>query len=287
MMYRDAPNPPLQRQLCWLPVDSISPRESVHPPEGECSLDALTEDIRRWGLRRPILVRQEGCGYSVVSGNRRLLACRRAGMTHIDAVILPPPLHSRSAPQLLDALNGRCLHYLEEAELLRELNRTHGYTREALARIRGEDVQTIVNRMQLTALGEEVRVCLMEVGLPERAAMALLRLDDESQRLHVARKAARERLCIREVELLVSAAARRSAAEKPRSPGHGRVISLVRDPRLYINAIRRITEQMRSAGLAATMTEKREGGCVEVTVRLPVRRRRAARWADPDACQSI
>lgn len=287
MMYRDAPYLPWQRQLCWLPVDLVRPRNSLCPSAaGEGSLDDLTEDVRRRGLQRPILVRRAEEGYVVASGNRRLLACRRAGMTHIDAVILPQ-LECLDGPQLLDALHSRCLHYLEEASVLCLLNSRHGYARETLARVTGEPVQAVTDRMRLNALGEEVRVCLLEEGLPERAALALLRLDDEALRLRVARKAARERLCIREVELLVAAAGRRAAAEKPRAPGHGRVISLVRDPRLYVNAIRRITEQMRSAGVAATITERRDGGCVEVTVRLPLRRRRAARWAGAAERQSI
>lgn len=291
MIYKEIQEDSLQRRVCWLPIERIRPRDSLFPAAdaAQRGILALTEDIRQRGLQRPILVRQNGEGlYSVASGNRRLLACRRAGMTHVEAIILPESPLKQSVPQLLDMLAHRRLHYLEEAEVLELLNQRYGYTREELARILGEPPQCISDRMRLTKLEEEVRICLLEEELPERAALALLRLEDVQQRLHVVQKAARERLCIREVELLVSAASTRKRNEKepPRSRG-GKVISLVRDPRLYVNAIRSITEQMQSAGVAATMTEKREGGCMEVTVRLPVRRRRTDRYRQLDARQSM
>ena len=78
------------------------------------------------------------------------------------------------------------------------------------------------------------------------------------------------------VFLLVEAALHRQAA-LPAPERRGRVISLVRDHRLYINAIRDIAGQMQASGLQATLTEKQTGRKLEMTLAMSLRHRRAAR----------
>ena len=105
------------QQVCWLPVERISPRPSL---EAEASdgmpLSELAESIRCHGLIQPITVqRAPGGRYVVVSGNRRLMACRLAGLTHVDAVVLAGVAREQDARPLLEAVLSGRLHYLEEA----------------------------------------------------------------------------------------------------------------------------------------------------------------------------
>ena len=72
------------------------------------------------------------------------------------------------------------------------------------------------------------------------------------------------------------AALHRQAA-LPAPERRGRVISLVRDHRLYINAIRDIAGQMQASGLQATLTEKQTGRKLEMALAMSLRYRRAAR----------
>ena len=72
---------------------------------------------------------------------------------------------------------------------------------------------------------------------------------------------------VRDVDLLVR-------SMLLRTPQTGRAISLVRDYRLYANAIRSMTDQIRENGIAASYDEQREGTTLVITVRLPIRRQR-------------
>ena len=76
--------------------------------------------------------------------------------------------------------------------------------------------------------------------------------------------------------LLVASAGRRTPKrqEAPRQ----RVITVMRDVRPYRNAIRDIAEQMQTAGVRATFTERKSGGMLELTVSYPARRRRMERY---------
>lgn len=261
-------------QVCWLPLERISPRPSVgmEPADG-MTLEQLADSIRVHGLVRPITVQSAGGDrYVVVSGNRRFLACRMAGMTHIDAVVLAGVGMDGTAQTLLDGLLSGRLHYLEEASALHRLLEA-GYSRDEVARLLGCTAATVAQRAHLAELDGETANFLLEQGMSEGYARALLKLPDRRARLSIARQAARERLCIRDVELLVTSA--QSRLPVPPVTGQ-RTIALMRDHRLYLNAIRSIVAQMQEAGIRATKEERSLDGSVEITLRLPTRRRRAA-----------
>lgn len=262
-------------QLCWLPLERITPRPSVsaEPADG-MTLMELVDSIREHGLVQPITVQATRSGrYAIVSGNRRFMACRMAGLTHVDAVVLEGIAPDQAAQAVVESILSGHMHYLEEAAALKRLLEQHGFTREELARLLGTTAATVAQRVRMTELDGELQAFLMEQGLPERYARALLRLPDRRARMTIARQAVREKLCVRDVELLVTSAQSRL----PVPPVQGRrTIALMRDHRLYLNAIRSIVAQMQEAGIEATTDERTLEGSMEVILRLPTRRRRAA-----------
>lgn len=269
----------------FLPVERISPRASLHGnPESPQTLRELAGTISREGLKRPVTVRRMGSGrYEIVSGNRRLLACRLLGWTHIEAFIQPERPQRLSAGQLLAAVASGQLHYLDAADALHVLNTEHGMSWHTLAGALGSTAQEIAARSCLHVITGELRTLMVESGLPERMAHTFLRLPDDWRRLDMARRAARERLCIRDVELLVTAMLRRRQSLN----GGRRVINLTRDHRPYINAIRDIAGQMQDAGVPVTFTERQVGRCTELIVSMPARRRRSERHQSMDASSSM
>lgn len=263
------------RQVCWLPLSSITPRiDHAFGQEESRSLQELTASIQRYGLQTPITVRPLGEGrYGIVSGNRRFLACRMAGYTHLDAIVLPEAGPDVTERELLLRLTQGQMHYLEEADACRRLVE-EGMTREQLARCLGRTPTLVSQKLRLTELDEELRAFLIEQALPEGYARALSRLPDAQGRLAIARQAVAQRLCIRDVELLVTAAMARLPVPPPTG---GRTISLMRDHRLYLNAIQAIIAQMEEAGIAPEVKQTRFGDYVELTLRIPVRRPRMPR----------
>lgn len=261
------------QQLCWLPLEKITPRPSLGM-EGtdDMTLTEMVASIRRYGLMEPITVQplQDG-RYMVVAGNRRLMACRMAGLSHIDAVVLAAPVFHTDIRRMQQELLGGQLHYLHQAETMQRLM-GEGMSREELARMLGVTVSTVREKLRLLELDEEVRGLLLDSPLPEKCAHVLLRLPDRRLRLNIARQALRERLGVRDVELLVKSA--QSRLPVPPVCG-GRTITLVRDHRLYLNAIRAIVAQMRESGVEVCAQERTLDGCVEMTLRLPTRRRRS------------
>ena len=76
-------------QAEYLPVDKLKPFEG-HPfyVKDDDDMEQLTESIRQQGVLNPIMVRPLDTGeYEVISGHRRLHACKKAGIEMIPAFI--------------------------------------------------------------------------------------------------------------------------------------------------------------------------------------------------------
>ena len=76
-------------QAEYLPIDKLKPFEG-HPfyVKDDEDMEQLTESIRQQGVLNPIMVRPLETGeYEVISGHRRLHACKKAGIEMIPAFI--------------------------------------------------------------------------------------------------------------------------------------------------------------------------------------------------------
>jgi len=252
------------RQVCWLPMDRIYPNPRQPRKEfGELALMELASSIRQHGLLQPITVRKQGAGYEIIMGERRYRACRMLGYTHVDAFVLPATEGESAVLALIENLQRENLHYFEEAEAYADLLQT-GMSQEALARRLGKSASGVANKLRLLKLEPELRRLLFEEGLTERHARALLALPDGAARMRIARQAAQQHLTVRDTEALVMRAQKRL----PVPPPARKVISMVHDHRLYVNAIKSVIAQMQETGLEAVMETEEGNQWLELRIRI-------------------
>ena len=235
------------RQLCWLAIAEIT-ASTMQPRTqfDDLELMELASSIRENGLLQPVTVRPRAEGYELILGERRLRACRLLEHTHIEAFVLPADDAESALLALVENVQRQDLHFLEEAQAYHRLVE-QGMREETLARLLGKSLSAVSNRLRLLRLEPAVREAILEYGLSERHARALLPLPGEENRLRVARLAGIQHLSVQRTEALVAKALERLPV--PAVPR--RVVSLVRDHRLYVNAIRGIVEQMRQSGVDA------------------------------------
>lgn len=167
------------------------------------------------------------------------------------------------------------MHYFDSAELLHRLL-GEGRSRAEAAALCGMSVPQAMERVRLMGLEDGLRAYLRAENAPEQIARCLLTLPDPALRQRVAQRIVQERLCIRDAALLVAAAGRSRRCQP--SPQQPRVIAVIRDIRLYRNAVRDIAGQMNAAGVRATFTERKTGSMQELTIAYPARRRRTERY---------
>ena len=240
------------RQLCWLPLSSIHPNSRQPRTDfDEFALMELAASIRQNGLLQPVTVRPAAEGYELIMGERRCRACRLLGHTHIEAFVLPADDQESALLALVENVQRKNLHFFEEAEALSRLC-GQGMAQDTLARMLGKSPSAINNRLRLLRLEPSVREVICEGQLTERHARALLSLPGEELRLRVARAAAAQHLSVQKTEQLIA----RTLEKLPMPLTCRRVVSLARDYRLYINAIRGIVGQLCDTGVQAQCEAK-------------------------------
>lgn len=240
-------------QVRWVPVEDILPfaaSETDEAPDG------------------PVLITPDGEGkYRLVAGSASLRRMREAGQLCVDAVIAPPGRVEKRVSQLLDQLVRGEIHYLDEAKAYRDLLEDSGWTAQRLAERLGRTPATLSRKLRLLELGREVSRCLRENGLCERYAQALLRVPGQQGRLRILRHVTEEGLSVKDTEKLIDDVLSRMPL--PMTGGR-RMKPLMRDYRLYVNAIRGIVEQMGDAGLEGSMQVTVGRHVAEVRVTIPI-----------------
>ena len=263
------------RQLMMLPVDCIeaNPNQPRRQFDEE-GLQELAASIAQAGLIQPLIVRRIAGMYELIAGERRLRACRLIGMREVPCIVQRTTEEASAIFALIENLQRRDLHFIEEAECYRQLLRTYGMTQEALAARLGKSQSFIANKLRLLHLSPAVRRNLLEARLTERHARALLRLRDERLQLEAIARIGEKSLNVKETERLVE---RMIAAVTP--PPRPR---LLKDYRLFLNTVKSGAEQLRDVGMRVEILQTDYEDGVDMLVRVRREARRDSRH-DGDA----
>lgn len=254
---------PQHDEMCVINVDDVvpnpyQPRTMFHAQE----LDKLAESIRENGLLQPISVRRVGESYELISGERRLRACRKLGMRRIRAIVLDVDDCQSAILAMIENLQRENLCFFDEARGIYELIFRWGITQEAAACKLGIAQSTLANKLRLLRLPEHIRELVQEHGLTERHARALLRLPEEVQQEKVIAAVVSRAYNVTQTERYIEELL---AEAQP----HPRRVLVVKDLRIFLNTIDRAISTMKEAGIEATVLQNDEPDFIEYTVRIP------------------
>jgi len=190
-----------------IPIDNIE----VNPfqPRTEFDPDRLNElmmSIETFGIIQPITVRSMGDGrFQLISGERRLRAATKAGLTSIPAYVRLANDQEMLEIALLENIQREDLNAIEVGltykRLLDEVQMTH----DQLATRLGKNRTTITNFIRLLNLPPEIQMGLKGKKITMGHARALLGSDDLTVQLLVYKKILNEGLSVRKVEQLIKA----------------------------------------------------------------------------------
>jgi ParB family chromosome partitioning protein len=187
------------------PVTSLAPnpyqpRTAMHPE----ALAELARSIRETGIVQPILVRRHGDGYQIIAGERRWRAAQQVGLESVPITVRDVPDDQLLELALVENIQRAELSPVEEAQAYHRLQDEFGLTQEQVATRVGKERSTVANMLRLLRLPAEIRAMMDAGQLDAGHARALLALDQEGDRLELAREAARRGLSVREVERRVA-----------------------------------------------------------------------------------
>jgi len=159
-----------------IPLEQVRPNRhqprSAFDPEG---LSELAASISRHGVLQPIVVSQDGAGYELVAGHRRVLAARLAGRTTIPAVIRNE-IGDRLELALIENLQRSDLNAIETARAYKLLMETYDLTQEQLAERLGKSRSSVANMLRTLSAPQALQDAVIEGKIAEGHLRALLPL---------------------------------------------------------------------------------------------------------------
>ncbi len=248
-------------KIVQLPVEDIHPSPyQARTTFNEQELAGLAQSIRENGLLQPITVRKTDSGYELVAGERRLRACKLAKMGTIPSIVCNFTDQRTAALGLLENLQRADLNPFEQAQGLRDVMVLWDCTQAEAAKRLGMAQPTLANKLRLLQLTADQRQFVLDNGLTERHARAVLRLP-ENRRSEALIMIAKRKMNARATDLYIDQLLNET-------PGKHRV-SMVKDVRIFVNTIDHAIRLMTDNGVPATSHREERDGYIEYTVRIP------------------
>lgn len=253
-------------QVLYVPLSKIVP--NPYQPRKEFESEALSEladSIRQYGVLQPLLVAPgPDNNYILIAGERRLRASTMAGMGSVPVIVSEYTTQQIAEIALIENLQRKDLHYLEEAEGYEKLVNTFHLTQESMAGRVGKKQSTIANKLRLLKLSPSVRNTLHESDLTERHARALLKLENEETQKTVLKKIIKDHLNVKQTETLIDKTLKQEGKLNKKKPR----IVIVNDVRIYLNSIKNIMDAVKNSGIPSCMEQEMDGDDVVVTLRI-------------------
>ncbi|MBR1385782.1 MAG: ParB/RepB/Spo0J family partition protein [Bacilli bacterium] len=189
-------------EVVELPIDELRP--NPYQPRkvfDEDKLNELAESIKEHGVFQPIIVKKSSIkGYEIIAGERRVKACKIAGLDKIPAIIRDFSEQQMMEIALLENLQRENLNSIEEAMAYRSLLDAMGVTQEELANRLGKSRSHITNMLGLLNLPEEVKDMIIDEKISMSHARVLSKMGNKEDIIALANKIVEENLNVRDLE---------------------------------------------------------------------------------------
>ena len=173
--------------------------------EDDDKLEELSDSIKANGVVQPIMVRpgdEEG-RYILVLGERRLHASKKAGKTHIPALVRRVSLQQAAEMTIIENLQREDLSALEQAEAFRVLSKEFSLTQAQIGERVGLSRESVSNYMRLLKLPLLVMEQLAHKQIGFSEAKELLKLEDPDLIQKTADYIVKKHMTLDQVETLV------------------------------------------------------------------------------------
>lgn len=168
------------------------------------ALEELSASIKIHGLIQPITVRKLGYDkYQLISGERRFIASKLAGLEHIPAYIRIADDEQMLEWALIENIHREGLNPVAIAHSFQRLIDECNITQEELSKKVSMSRPAITNHLRLLKLPAEVQQMLRNGQLSMGHARAVISIENAADQVEFCEMIVKEQLSVREVEKVV------------------------------------------------------------------------------------
>ncbi len=257
-----------KEKITYLPLDSIKVnRNQPRRRFDKEKLSELAESIKENGLLQPITVRRENKEYMLIAGERRLRACHIAGVLKIACIVIEADENKSATLALLENLQRADLNFMEEAEGIAHIMRVCKYTQEQVAKKLGKTQAAISNKLRLLRIPTEVSSKLIENGMCERHARAILKLKSREEMYSAVECIIENKMNVNDAEAYIDSILKnKRETEKEEKRQQQRYI--IKDVRLFYNTVGRALDTMRRAGIRTDFVRDEDETSINMSIKI-------------------
>lgn len=230
----------------------------------------LADSIRRYGILQPVSVRTGSAPDSpfvLIAGERRLRAARLLGLKDVPCVIVEADERMSAELAIIENLQREDLNVFEQASAIASLIDIFSLTQEQIASRLSVSQSYIANKLRILRLTERERVMILEGGLTERHARALLKIEDVDRRIEVIRHIIARSLNVAAAEDYIE----RMLCAPIMSPDaiKSRRKLVLKDIRIFYNTIEKALSTVKAAGISVVSNRTESDDCIELVIKIP------------------
>ncbi len=251
------------KEVLSLPISDIAknpnqPRKTFN----EEAIIKLADSIRQHGFIQPLVVRESGTGYELISGERRLRAAEELSMTHVPCIISQVSEAESAEVAIIENLIREDLNVFEEAEAIEALIDTHSLTQEEIATRLSTSQSYIANKLRLLRLSKEEQEIILKNKLTERHARALVRIQEHETRAKVLKEVVSNGLNVAKTEELIERLWKGNKGAKEERKPQKTVAS-------FLDTLNRAIEAVENSGCRIKSRKIENDEYTEITLLIP------------------
>lgn len=169
----------------------------------EDELEGLARSIKEQGIIQPLMVRKDGGGYELITGERRLRAAKKAGLAQVPVIVKTVTDADMLEMSIVENIQREDLNPMEEAEAYHQLMTTFNLTQDQVATRVGKSRSAVTNFLRLRKLSEQLKASITDGDMSMGHARALLGAGTAAQQTAVWRAVISKGLNVRQTENLI------------------------------------------------------------------------------------
>lgn len=276
-------------QVVMVPVAAIVPnRFQPRKVFNTENIAELASTIEQHGLLQPIILREyDQQKFEIIAGERRFRAIQTLKWAELPAIVEKMDDHETASMALIENLQREELTAVEEADAYKSLMKLNEFTQASLAEKMGKSQSFVANKLRLLKLSQPVQEAIMNHEISERHGRSLLKLDEFKQQM-VLHQILADKLTVKETEALVESIVNPvvvnetteeapaeevdkdlEKAPKPKRTTNKIEKTVVRDPRIAVNTIKKSLQLVEESGIIVKTTEEEQDDVYRMIIEIP------------------
>lgn len=202
--------------------------------------------------------------YEIIAGERRLRAAKLLGLTEVPCIIIEADDRLSAELAIIENIQRENLNIFEQAGAIAALIDIYSLTQEQVARQLSASQSYVANKLRILRLAAAERSVILDNGLTERHARALLKIDESDLRMKTLAHIASHGLNVAASEAFIEKVLTEDRTERAK----GKRKLIIKDIRIFYNTIDHAVDVVRQAGIEIIADRREVGDGVELIIKI-------------------